>query len=95
MRGQVGHRESRPGSTQQVCKMKDAEIKDCCHEAAAGLCTAKPFLGLTVTGSRRLGDSLLLSYLPRRSPGAGRLPRTTLGAGASTPGPLPGHRRLP
>lgn len=70
-------------------------MEDCCHEAAAGPRTTNPFLGLTVTGSRRLGDSLLLSYLPRRSPGAGRIARTMLGAGASTPGPLPGHRRLP
>lgn len=57
-----------------------SEIEDCYHETAPGLCTTIPFLGLTVTGSCRLEDSLSLSYLPRRSPGPGRLPRTMLGA---------------
>lgn len=66
-----------------------SEIEGCYHETAAGLCTTIPFLGLTVTG-------LSLSYLPRRSPEPGRLPRTMLGASRRLhPDPLPGPRRLP
>lgn len=78
MRGQVGHRESRPGNTQQVWKMKDAlRWKTVARRLPlASARPTNPFLGRIVTGSRRLGDSLPLSYLPRRSPGPGRLPRS-------------------
>lgn len=96
MSGQVEHRESRPGNTQQVWKMKDAlRSKTAVTRLPLASARLTPFLGLAVTSSRRPWDSLSLSYLPRRSPGLGRLPRTVPGARASTPGPLPGRRRLP
>lgn len=89
MRGQVRHRGSRPGNTQQVWKMKDA-LRSKIATMRLPLASARPspFPGLTVTGSRWLGDSLSLSYLPRRSPGSGRLLRTMLGASRRLhPGP--------
>lgn len=64
-----------------------SEIEDSCHEAAAGLGTTNPFLGLTVTGSSGLGNSLSLSYLPRRSPRTRASTQDSAGSPRLHPGP--------